>query len=88
MEKDITIMRDGLKLAAKVSIPESKEYDIVILAYGFVGMMDPYLLRNLPKLSLINLCKRATSSTCSGAAFLLPCSCQMMKVSATTLMAW
>lgn len=39
MKKDVTIMRDGLKLAAKVSIPESKEYDIAILAYGFVGIL-------------------------------------------------
>ena len=26
-EKDVTITRDGLQLAAKVSIPNSKEYD-------------------------------------------------------------
>lgn len=51
MEKDITIMRDGLKLAAKVSIPESKEYDIAILAYGFVGMMDSKVNDLLPVLA-------------------------------------
>ncbi|MDF4029977.1 alpha/beta hydrolase [Lactobacillus delbrueckii] len=51
MEKDITIMHDGLKLAAKVSIPESKEYDIAILAYGFVGMMDPKVNDLLPVLA-------------------------------------
>lgn len=51
MEKDITIMRDGLKLAEKVSIPESKEYDIAILAYGFVGMMDPKVNDLLPVLA-------------------------------------
>lgn len=47
-EKDITIMRDGLKLAAKVSFPETEEYDLAILAYGFVGMMDPKVNDLLP----------------------------------------
>ncbi|GHV98379.1 alpha/beta hydrolase [Lactobacillus nasalidis] len=47
-EKDVTIMRDGLKLAAKVSIPDSEEYDLAILAYGFVGMMDPKVNDLLP----------------------------------------
>lgn len=47
-EKDITIMRDGLKLAAKVSIPDTPKYDVAILAYGFVGMMDPKVNDLLP----------------------------------------
>lgn len=47
-EKDITITRDGLKLAAKVSIPDKTNYDVAILAYGFVGMMDPKVNDLLP----------------------------------------
>lgn len=50
-EKDIIIMRDGLKLAAKVSIPNTEKYDVVILAYGFVGMMDPKVNDPLPVLT-------------------------------------
>ncbi|CCI84552.1 hydrolase, alpha beta domain protein [Lactobacillus pasteurii DSM 23907 = CRBIP 24.76] len=49
-EKDIIIMRDGLKLAAKVSIPNTEKYDVVILAYGFIGMMDPKVNDLLPVL--------------------------------------
>lgn len=50
-EKDVTITRDGLQLAAKVSIPNSKKYDLAILAYGFVGMMDPKVNDLLPVLA-------------------------------------
>lgn len=50
-EKDITIKRDGLKLAAKISIPNSETYDVAILAYGFVGMMDPKVNDLLPVLA-------------------------------------
>ena len=50
-EQDIIIKRDGLKLAAKVALPEAKKYDIAILAYGFVGMMDPKVNDLLPVLA-------------------------------------
>lgn len=50
-EKDLTIMRDGPKLAAKVSIPNTKKYNTAILAYGFVGMMDPKVNDLLPVLA-------------------------------------
>lgn len=51
VEKDITITRDGLRLAAKVSIPNTEKYDVVVLAYGFVGMMDPKVNDLLPVLA-------------------------------------
>ena len=47
-EKDFTIMRDGLKLAAKISVPDKEKYDVAILAYGFVGEMDPKINDLLP----------------------------------------
>ncbi|MBP2056874.1 pimeloyl-ACP methyl ester carboxylesterase [Lactobacillus colini] len=47
-EKNITIKRDGLNLAAKISLPNSDNYDVAILAYGFVGMMDPKVNDLLP----------------------------------------
>lgn len=50
-EKDITIKRDGLNLAAKISVPETDKYDVAILAYGFVGMMDPKVNDLLPVLA-------------------------------------
>ena len=51
MEKDVTIKRDGLKLALKVSIPDTDKYDVAVLAYGFVGMMDPRINNLLPVLA-------------------------------------
>lgn len=51
MEKDIIIKRDGLNLAAKVSFPDQDQYDVAILAYGFVGMMDPKVNDLLPVLA-------------------------------------
>lgn len=50
-EQDITIKRDGLNLATKISIPRTKRYDVAILAYGFVGMMDPKVNDLLPVLA-------------------------------------
>lgn len=50
-EKDITIKRDGLNLAAKISVPDTDKYDVAILAYGFVGMMDPKVNDLLPVLA-------------------------------------
>lgn len=47
-EKDITIKRDGLNLAAKIFVPNTDKYDVAILAYGFVGMMDPKVNDLLP----------------------------------------
>ena len=40
-EKDITITRAGLKLAAKVSVPDTDKYDLVIFMYGFGGPKMP-----------------------------------------------
>lgn len=51
MEKDKIIKRDGLKLAAKVSVPNSKKFNLVIFAYGFMGMMAP----KVPDPSINNL---------------------------------
>ena len=51
IEKDICIKRDGLNLAAKVAVPNTNNYDVAILAYGFVGMMDPKVNDLLPTLA-------------------------------------
>lgn len=40
MEKEFTIKRDGLDLAAKISIPDKENFDLAILAYGFAAVMD------------------------------------------------
>lgn len=50
-EKDIIITRAGLKLTAKISVPDKEKYDVVVLAYGFVGMMDPKVNDLLPVLA-------------------------------------
>lgn len=50
-EKNITIKRDGINLAAKVALPKKNYYDVAILAYGFVGAMDPKINDLLPVLA-------------------------------------
>lgn len=51
MEKNITIKRDGLNLAAKISVPDNDKFNLAILAYGFVGSMDPAVNDLLPVLA-------------------------------------
>ncbi len=50
-EKDIKISRDGLNLAAKVSLPKNSTFDLAILAYGFVGEMNPRVNNLLPEIA-------------------------------------
>lgn len=50
-EQRVKIKRDGLNLAMIVNIPETPTYDVAVLAYGFMGRMDPSVNDLLPNLA-------------------------------------